>query len=299
MSPLCGHLRPRRAYGFTLIELILVIVITGILSVGAFTFIHNLSTGYQLSAARGQLAATGWNLMARLQTELRQAVPGSLRLSHNASAQCLEYVPVRGEVIGRNTEGEWLWHPAVSVMNTAGLVSQHWLIADVSSPPEVYGGTQEPLRRQLAEVQRPVARTAAARARSLSGASRQVADSRHWRYLVSAPVSVCLLADGRLLRYQGYGWQPVQPLPGNGLALTAASSQTAVQRQLLARGLLSDGPPFVLLPVAGAGHAGALLQLRLTLQSAMGTDDPPLQLTRTLRLSYAQAADRVRSGDAL
>lgn len=82
--------------GFTLIELILVIIILGIMAVGISGFI-TLSTQTYLSATnRDGLISNARFVTERLNRELRNAVPNSIRIETkpNNKKQCVVFVPI-------------------------------------------------------------------------------------------------------------------------------------------------------------------------------------------------------------
>ncbi len=81
----------RSSAAFTLLELMTVVVVIAILSSLSLGFIINSVEGYQDNVARGQLTATGRQTIERVTRELRQAVPGSLRVSTNNL--CIEWLP--------------------------------------------------------------------------------------------------------------------------------------------------------------------------------------------------------------
>jgi MSHA biogenesis protein MshO len=78
--------------GFTLLELIIVIVVLGILAVGTSTYIVQTTESYVVSAERGKLIASGRLAVEKITRRLRNALPNSIRIS--ASNNCVEYIPV-------------------------------------------------------------------------------------------------------------------------------------------------------------------------------------------------------------
>ena len=81
--------------GFTLIELVTVIIVLGIVSIGITGF---LRSGFQIYAdanERQQILSESQFVVERLNRELRMAIPNSARLIYDAAAeiQCLEFVP--------------------------------------------------------------------------------------------------------------------------------------------------------------------------------------------------------------
>ncbi len=81
-----------RQQGFTLTELVMVIVIVGILGVGVTRFITATVGGYVDTAQRQQMATAGLVASEKISREIRTALPNSIRL--NANASCVEYIPI-------------------------------------------------------------------------------------------------------------------------------------------------------------------------------------------------------------
>jgi len=95
--------RNNRARGFTLVEMVTVIVILGILAVGTTSFIRFGSQMYVETSEREQLISTGRFAVERLNREIRATLPNSIRIvdgdgnSYEAGIdleQCLEFTPV-------------------------------------------------------------------------------------------------------------------------------------------------------------------------------------------------------------
>lgn len=87
--------------GFTLIELVTVVVILSILAVVGSSFMIRTAEGYQQTQNRTQLIQRGRLSIERLTRELRNAVPNSIRVS--ANNLCIEWLPIVG---GGNYLGE-------------------------------------------------------------------------------------------------------------------------------------------------------------------------------------------------
>lgn len=78
--------------GFTLIELIVVIVILGVLAVSISGFITFGTQIYSETTARDQLVSSARFAIERINREVRNALPNSLRLT--TANQCLEFTPI-------------------------------------------------------------------------------------------------------------------------------------------------------------------------------------------------------------
>lgn len=83
-----------RQRGFSLVELITVIVILGMVSVGIASFMRNSMEIYSSVSEREQLLTESRFAVERMTRELRRAVPHSVRIKGSANQHCLEFVPV-------------------------------------------------------------------------------------------------------------------------------------------------------------------------------------------------------------
>ena len=88
-----------KSSGFTLLELIIVIIILGIMSVGIAGFISLSTQTYLNSTERDELLSSARFAVERLNREVRNAVPNSLRTFNSNSAQCLEFTPIKASTI--------------------------------------------------------------------------------------------------------------------------------------------------------------------------------------------------------
>jgi len=85
--------------GFTLIELILVIIILGVMSVGIAGFITLSTQTYLNVTERDELLGNTRFVIERLNREIRNAVPNSIRIKNSNSRQCIEFVPIVASTI--------------------------------------------------------------------------------------------------------------------------------------------------------------------------------------------------------
>jgi MSHA biogenesis protein MshO len=89
----------RNIRGFSLIEMIVVIVILGVLATGISTFINFGTQVYTDSTAREQVVSSARFAIERLNREIRSAVPNSIRINANrlsgvSAKQCIEFTPI-------------------------------------------------------------------------------------------------------------------------------------------------------------------------------------------------------------
>jgi len=84
--------------GFTMVELIMVIVILGVISGVVAVFMKNPIDAYFATARRSGLADRADTTVRRMARDIRKALPNSLRQSISPAApntQCIEFIPTR------------------------------------------------------------------------------------------------------------------------------------------------------------------------------------------------------------
>ena len=198
--------------GFTLVELITVMMVLGILSVGTVRFISDSSGGFATTVTRAELAGDARFAVERLAREIRDALPNSVRVTGG----CLEYVPVLGAsryvtLPLTSAATSFRAHPIDPLPVPAGArvaVFPDGAVYDLTAPATV---------SPTVTVSAPDAGNEVTV--TMASAHRFAVESPADRFfLVDTPVSVCV-DGGRLWRYANYGFNVVQPtvagLPGS------------------------------------------------------------------------------------
>lgn len=90
-----GFRSSRSERGFTLVEAIVVIVITGIIAGMVAVFIRSPVDSYVAAERRAGLTDIADTAVRRIARDLRLALPNSVRMSADNSGQCIEFMPTR------------------------------------------------------------------------------------------------------------------------------------------------------------------------------------------------------------
>ena len=96
LKPETLNLRRRAPHGVTLIEMIVVIAITGILAAAVAVFIRRPVEGYIDAARRAELSDIADTALRRITRDLRTALPNSIRITTAGGVTYLEYLQTSG-----------------------------------------------------------------------------------------------------------------------------------------------------------------------------------------------------------
>ncbi|PCJ36325.1 MAG: prepilin-type cleavage/methylation domain-containing protein [Moraxellaceae bacterium] len=196
-----------KCLGFTLIELIIVIVVMGILSVGSVRFISQSTQGVIDAGERQRVASIGIIAMEKISREMREALPNSIRI--DVSGDCIEFVPTKGG-------SEYLTAPVLTASNTLDVIRTGYAtflnttFDRVALFPiltaEVYAALNP---GPISSVINTLPDTSPTEVVTLSSSHQFLTDSPERRfYIVSDPVTYCV-ASGFLYRYNNYGFDAV------------------------------------------------------------------------------------------
>tara|TARA_R110000868_G_scaffold94448_4_gene260553 strand:- start:14444 stop:15283 length:840 start_codon:yes stop_codon:yes gene_type:complete len=276
---------PRRcmavgAGGFTLIEMIMVIVITGIIGLVSTRFMSLSVLGWLDTSSRSMWASNASATAEQIIRDIRLALPNSVRRFENNGSSCLELVPVLGS-------SDYLTLPLGSagtlmeVVEFAALTSgDSGYVAVYPVGSEVIYGASGPGSALSSSMATLGSVQNHRQTLVFSQNERFLTDSPQRRvYLVDMPVAYCEDAGGRIWRYRGYGF-------------AADSSQLlpATDATLMLDSLLPGSLEFGLL--ASGVQRNAVVSLRFTtLRSvrdgnAAGSDGERQSITREVHLLH-------------
>lgn len=207
--------------GFTLVEMVTVILILGILVVGVSSFIIFGTRIFVESSSVDQVLSQSRFAVERMTRELRSAVPSSVRItSDSLTYQCVEFVPIEASTtylsmpIAPNATAL----TGTVILNTTDKIKENqyiWIYPLTDS--DVYNSARQK-RAQIKAItpsdtiDNQVTLTFMAPTRFAEASPRQRI------YFASAPVSYCFqkaAASNELIlqRYTGYQFNNSQPRP--------------------------------------------------------------------------------------
>jgi MSHA biogenesis protein MshO len=251
-----------RAYGFTLLEAVVVIAITGIVAAIVAVFIRAPVQGYFDSANRAELTDVADTALRRISRDLHLALPNSVRVT--GSNHVMEFLSTRDGGRYRSDVGTG---GAGDILD----FTQNDTSFDILGPPITFATTDYIVVYNLGipgadayesnTVRRAYNGTAGAQSNvSITSATPFPFDSPSHRFqVVDTPVTyLCDLTAGTLTRYSGYTIVSTQPNPPTGGSLVAA---------LLAKNLTACDFSYT----AGVTQRSALVSIRLSVTQSNET----------------------------
>lgn len=233
----------RAVKGFTLVELILVILVLGIVSTSVTSFISYGARTYQDVSGRDKQISDSRFVIERITREIRNAVPNSVRVSGDGT--CVEFIPILAS-------SSYVDIPVLpdAPSDTLTLVSSDEVFDQTDTkivvypltPNDIYidGGLTD---GKLFDISTYNFIDIAADLSTNSGAYQQLEltldnsvlfddDSPTQRYfIISDSVAYCQNANGNLLRYQGHDFtvsQANQTNPPTGTGVLMAERQSTL-----------------------------------------------------------------------
>ncbi len=122
---------PAMARGFTLIEAVIVIVISGIVAAIVALFIRSPVEGYVDTVVRSELTEAADTALRRVARDVRAALPNSLRAGTTSS--CFEFLPVVGG--GRYRVAQSAAPPTGDILDFTSNDNSFDVLASVGLPP--------------------------------------------------------------------------------------------------------------------------------------------------------------------
>lgn len=253
---------PGKHAGFTLVELVMVIVVLGILSLGSISFISNSAKGLVDTAERQVLASSATIAVEKVLREVRRALPNSVRTFSDGGSECLEFVPIlhSSEYVSIPTASDAASFDSIQFFSATGLESG-FVAVYPTSLGSVYGTSPATTRAisssiaQAGPVGGPGPNMQTITFASASTYRFPTGSPRKRFFLVDQPISFCDDANGRLWRYQNYGFH-----------VSSASSvpTSGSNRILIADSLVANSLQFNITPAQL--QRNAVVRMSVTIQ---------------------------------
>lgn len=192
-----------RQAGFTLVEIIAVIVILALVSVVGSSFLVQTVDTYRDTKIHSQIFQRGRITIEQMTRQLRMATPNSIRVS--LTGNCIEFMPVVGGAYYRNQLPDQANAKAASnVISTSpfylGLGSAEYVVVAPFFPSEIYTNASPSARADIANLPSTPSSSI-----NLSSGHRFVRNSPQQRvFITDNPSRFCLSANNMVI-YENYG----------------------------------------------------------------------------------------------
>ena len=221
MAKLSKQMHP----GFTIIEMVVAIVVSGIMAIGIVSFIGDSVDSMTTSANRNKIAASGRIAIDRMAMEIHNALPNSIRATTATPGgdQCLEFVPVRAATTYINppfSPGGATTFDVVDLTPSQHGVTGGYAVIFPRRQNRLYDGDNGASAGwpNLPANRRPIQEiTSIAASVSADQSTVTLVKSHRFRrrspsqrfFIVEEPVSFCVVGEN-LYRYTNYGFYTAQ-----------------------------------------------------------------------------------------
>ncbi|MEI6859065.1 MAG: type II secretion system protein [Shewanella sp.] len=242
--------------GFTLVEMVVVIIILGVMMVGVNSFVIMGTRIFVESTSVDQVLSQSRFVIERMTRELRNAVPNSLRVTDNPSTfQCLEFVPIEASasyldlpIFPQTASDE-----GTIMTPSLGISPDHKMLVYPLQVSHIYSATPAATEGRLFDIDTYEPTTNTIR---FDRAVRFSESSPRARFfMVANAVSYCFFVNGDIRRYQGYNMFNInQPTPTDMVGGDSGSA-------LMAENLVINNNSWPILYTPGTLVNNAVVQL--------------------------------------
>ncbi len=236
----------QNSQGFTLVEMVTVILILGVLAIGVSSFIIFGTRIFVESTSIDQVLGQSRFAVERLTRELRNALPNSVRIRGDASSwQCLEFVPIEASssyltlpiAPAAKANTATAFNPSqgassAQLMTVYPLTESHIYTDPSQTEGRIFSikRVTNAANRLTIEFDRPVRFAEASPLKRF--------------FLVTEPVSYCVTNNGQLTRYRGYGINHSTQLSPNQIRAIAGATWSLMAENISNN--IGSAPPFLL-----------------------------------------------------
>ncbi|MCT7942656.1 PilW family protein [Shewanella holmiensis] len=217
--PYLNGKRGKQTQGFTLVEMVTVILILGIIVVGVSSFVIFGTRIFVESSAVDQVLSQSRFGVERMTRDIRSALPNSTRLitAVDGSYQCIEFVPIAASTsyVSAPIAPAPASNAVSAIATNQTIAAGQWAMIYPLTATEIYNPTGSIAKRFLIA---NVATIADQVNITLAASVRFTEDSPLKRlFLVAQPISYCVEKQpngtSNLKRYANYGYRTAQPSP--------------------------------------------------------------------------------------
>lgn len=273
----------RRA-GFTLVELIIVIVLLAIAGLFVFNYLGFGAQIFRDTTERDQLVSQSRFALNRLAAELQSAVPRSVRVSNTDSQRCIEFMPILASslYVDIPRPGPTGNDPFVAVEPSSDVpLTGGYLLVYATNTNYIYGNNVQ--RRKVVSSITPTtpAQDNLVEINYATSPGFFGAESPARRYYIGgAPVSWCYSeANNSVYRFAGYGLNNLQPSLANLLVSGATSAE--IMAENIYNNLASNEFPFYVFEATL--QRNSLVQIDWRFSRSAGSE--PLQIVHEVHIA--------------
>ncbi len=207
--------------GFTLVEMVTVIVILGVLVVGVSSFVVLGTRIFIESTSVDQVLSQSRFVIERMTRELRNALPNSLRVNSATDYQCLEFVPIvaSSSYLDLPISPDLASDSGSLMPSSKAIHSGDKLVVYPLTANQVYAGSPAGTTGRIFNIKSFADDGTVEFDREVQFAQ---GSSKQRYFVVSDAVSYCFFSSGEVRRYNGYGLLSSQPSPsvmGDGVLM--------------------------------------------------------------------------------
>jgi len=216
--------------GLTLVELVVTIVLMGILAGGTAAFVVSSTQSYVDTATRNQLSAIARLTLLKLEKEIGNAVPNSIRTTDSSSGdQCIEFFPIEDvtRYISVNFGSESASLTVKPFVRGQSLQGAKYPIIFPVAASSLYAQSNPGPLGVISDYGQASPVPSVETLNLAAAHEYQIGTNRKTVYLAGAPVSFCVVGT-RMFRYRDYGIVSEQCSPSTPSCLPDAPPQRAL-----------------------------------------------------------------------
>lgn len=286
-----------RQRGFSLVEIVVVLIVMSIISIGLVQYILDSASGFSRASIRSELSASGRTVIDRIAMDMHNALPNSVRISTaytsaspevmagNAYAgdQCIEFVPILAATT--YIDPHFRPQPQTTTFTVVDFVPDQdgasgvYIAIYPRDTDDIYAASFSGTTTEA------IAGASVADADPMDGINEITTTTNHRfkrqsptmrAFLTEQPISFCVKGD-RIYRYSNYGFNATQLRPvdiGGGCSAGTCLPSSTPDRELMTafidNAALTDGGSQAFDQLAANRRRNAVVQIELNFSKQTG-----------------------------